>query len=171
MVQAQNPFFEEFNTLHGTVPFSQIQNSHYEEAVDRGITLAQQEIDAIVNQRSRPTFENTIVALENVGKDLNRVLGVFYPMMSAMSDNELMNISLNVSAKISEYSTNISLNERLWQRVREVYEMRNKLKLDAEDQMLLQRTYDSFARSGALLEGDAREQYRALNAELSELTE
>lgn len=170
MVQAQNPFFEEFNTLHGTVPFSQIQNIHYEEAVDRGITLAQQEIDAIVNQRSRPTFENTIVALENVGKDLNRVLGVFYPMMSAMSDNELMNISLNVSAKISEYSTSISLNERLWQRVREVYEMRDKLKLDAEDQMLLQRTYDSFARSGALLEGDAREQYRALNAELSELT-
>lgn len=170
MVQAQNPFFEEFNTLHGTAPFSKINNSHYEEAIDRGISLARQEIDAIVNNEAAPTFENTIVALENVGKDLNRVLGVFYPMLSAMSDDELMNISLSVSAKISEYSTGISLNEALWARIKSVYDTCDKSALDAEDQMLLQRTYDSFARSGALLQGEDREQYRKLSAELSELT-
>lgn len=165
-----NPFFKEFDTVHNTPPFSAIKNAHFEEAIDSGIVLAQKEIDAIVNQKSRPTFENTIVALENVGGDLNRVLNVFYPLLSAHSDDELMDISLRASAKLSEYSTNVSLNEGLWQRIKEVYEMRDSLNLDTEDKMLLQRTYDSFARSGANLQGEARDEYRKLSAELSELT-
>lgn len=170
MAQAENPFFKEFDTLHGSTPFEAINNSHYEEAIIRGIKLAEQEVDAIVKQRSRPTFENTIVALENTGKDLNRVLNVFYPLLSSLSDNEMMDISLRMSAKLSEYSTNISLNEGLWQRIKDVYEMREKMALDAEDKMLLKRTYDSFARSGANLQGADREKYRNLSAELSELT-
>ena len=170
MTQAQNPFFQEFGTYKEASPFSKISNSHYEEAIDRGIKLAEQEIDAIVTQRSRPDFENTIVALENVGQDLNRVLNVFYPLVSAHCDNEMMEISIRVSAKLSEYSTNISLNEGLWQRIKEVYENRDMFNLDNEDKMLLQRTYDSFARSGANLQGEDREKYRKLSAELSELT-
>jgi len=170
MTQAQNPFFQEFGTYKEAAPFSKIQNCHYEEAIDRGIKLAQQEIDGIVKQRSRPDFENTIVALENVGKDLNRVLNVFYPLLSSNSDDEMMEISLRVSAKLSEYSTNISLNEGLWQKIKEVYENKDKFNLDPEDKMLLQRTYDSFARSGANLLGENRETYRKLSAELSELT-
>ena len=170
MTQAQNPFFQEFGTYKEASPFSKISNSHYEEAIDRGIKLAEQEIDAIVKQRSRPDFENTIVALENVGQDLNRVLNVFYPLVSAHCDNEMMEISIRVSAKLSEYSTNISLNEGLWQRIKEVYENRDMFNLDNEDKMLLQRTYDSFARSGANLQGEDREKYRKLSAELSELT-
>ncbi|MBR3831580.1 MAG: M3 family metallopeptidase [Muribaculaceae bacterium] len=170
MTQAQNPFFQEFGTYKEASPFSKISNSHYEEAIDRGIKLAEQEIDAIVKQRSRPDFENTIVALENVGQDLNRVLNVFYPLVSAHCDNEMMEISIRVSAKLSKYSTNISLNEGLWQRIKEVYENRDMFNLDNEDKMLLQRTYDSFARSGANLQGEDREKYRKLSAELSELT-
>ena len=170
MTQAQNPFFQEFGTYKEASPFSKISNSHYEEAIDRGIKLAEQEIYAIVKQRSRPDFENTIVALENVGQDLNRVLNVFYPLVSAHCDNEMMEISIRVSAKLSEYSTNISLNEGLWQRIKEVYENRDMFNLDNEDKMLLQRTYDSFARSGANLQGEDREKYRKLSAELSELT-
>ena len=170
MAQAQNPFFQEFGTYKEATPFSKINNSHYEEAIDRGIKLAEQEIDAIVKQRSRPDFQNTIVALENVGADLNRVLNVFYPLVSAHCDDEMMEISMRASAKLSEYSTNISLNEGLWQRIKEVYENRAMFNLDAEDQMLLQRTYDSFARSGANLQGADRESYRKLSAELSELT-
>ena len=170
MTQAQNPFFQEFGTYKEASPFSKISNSHYEEAIDRGIKLAEQEIDAIVKQRSRPDFENTIVALENVGQDLNRVLNVFYPLVSAHCDNEMMEISIRLSAKLSEYSTNISLNEGLWQRIKEVYENRDMFNLDNEDKMLLQRTYDSFARSGANLQGEDREKYRKLSAELSELT-
>lgn len=167
---SENPFFKEFDTPHATAPFESIKNSHFEEAIDSGITLQNLAIDAIVNQRSRPTFENTIVALENSGDDLSRVLNVFYPLTSALSDDELMDISIRVSAKLSEHSTNISLNERLWQRIKEVYDMKDSLNLDEEDQMLLQRTYDSFARSGALLQGEDRETYRKLSAELSELT-
>lgn len=170
MTQAQNPFFQQFGTYKEATPFSKINNSHYEEAIDRGIKLAEQEIDAIVKQRSRPDFQNTIVALENVGQDLNRVLNVYYPLLSADSDDEMMEISLRVSAKLSEYSTNISLNEGLWKRIKEVWENREMYNLDTEDKMLLQRTYDSFARSGANLQGPDRDTYRRLSAELSELT-
>lgn len=170
MTQAQNPFFQQFGTYKEATPFSKIKNSHYEEAIDRGIKLAEQEIDAIVKQRSRPDFQNTVVALENVGQDLNRVLNVYYPLLSADSDDEMMEISLRVSAKLSEYSTNISLNEGLWKRIKEVWENREMYNLDTEDKMLLQRTYDSFARSGANLQGADRDTYRRLSAELSELT-
>lgn len=170
MAEAQNPFLKEFNTYKESAPFNKILNCHYEEAIDSGIKLAQLEIDAIVKQRTRPDFQNTIVALENSGNDLNRVLNVFYPILSANSDNELMQISLRVSAKLSEYSTNISLNEGLWKRIKEVYDNRELYNLDNEDLMLLQRTYDSFARSGANLVGDNRIKYKELSSELSELT-
>ncbi|MDE6490134.1 MAG: M3 family metallopeptidase [Muribaculaceae bacterium] len=170
MMQAENPFFKPFDTVHSTTPFDAIENRHYEEAIDRGIDLARKEIDAIVANPEKPGFANTIVALENTGEDLNRVLNVFYPLMSAISDDEKMEISLRASAKLSDYHTDISLNQELWKRVKAVYDSRAELSLDPEDAMLLQRTYDSFARSGANLEGDKRDRYRRLSAELSELT-
>ncbi len=175
MLQAQqqptaNPFFDEFATVHNSVPFSSIENKHYEEAIDRGIEIQNKEIADIVNQSADPTFENTIVALERSGSDLNRVLNVFYPMLSALSDDELMDISLRVSGKLSKHSTDISLNEGLWKRIKTVYDMRDKLNLDAEDSMLLTTTYDSFARSGAELKGEKRDEYRRLSAHLSDLT-
>lgn len=175
MLQAQqqptaNPFFDEFATVHNSVPFSSIENKHYEEAIDRGIEIQNKEIADIVNQSVAPTFDNTIVALERSGSDLNRVLNVFYPMLSALSDDELMDISLRVSGKLSKHSTDISLNEGLWKRIKTVYDMRDKLNLDAEDSMLLTTTYDSFARSGAELKGEKRDEYRRLSAHLSDLT-
>lgn len=175
MLQAQqqptaNPFFDEFATVHNSVPFSSIENKHYEEAIDRGIEIQNKEIAYIVNQSAAPTFENTIVALERSGSDLNRVLNVFYPMLSALSDDELMDISLRVSGKLSKHSTDISLNEGLWKRIKTVYDMRDKLNIDAEDSMLLTTTYDSFARSGAELKGEKRDEYRRLSAHLSDLT-
>lgn len=175
MLQAQqqptaNPFFDEFATVHNSVPFSSIENKHYEEAIDRGIEIQNKEIADIVNQSAAPTFDNTIVALERSGSDLNRVLNVFYPMLSALSDDELMDISLRVSGKLSKHSTDISLNEGLWKRIKTVYDMRDKLNLDAEDSMLLTTTYDSFARSGAELKGEKRDEYRRLSAHLSDLT-
>ncbi len=175
MLQAQqqptaNPFFDEFATVHNSVPFSSIENKHYEEAIDRGIEIQNKEIADIVNQSAAPTFDNTIVALERSGSDLNRVLNVFYPMLSALSDDELMDISLRVSGKLSKHSTDISLNEGLWKRIKTVYDMRDKLNLDAEDSMLLTTTYDSFARSGAELKGEKRDEYCRLSAHLSALT-
>lgn len=175
MLQAQqqptaNPFFDEFATVHNSVPFSSIENKHYEEAIDRGIEIQNKEIADIVNQSAAPTFDNTIVALERSGSDLNRVLNVFYPMLSALSDDELMDISLRVSGKLSKHSTDISLNEGLWKRIKTVYDMRDRLNLNAEDSMLLTTTYDSFARSGAELKGEKRDEYRRLSAHLSDLT-
>ena len=167
---AGNPFFGEYSTVHGTVPFDLVSNKYYEEAIDRGMALQNEEIAAIVNQRSVPDFENTIVALERTGADLNRVLNVFYPLLSALSDDEMMEISLRVSAKLSAHSTGISLNEGLWNRIKQVYENREKFNLDVEDAMLLQRTYDSFARSGANLQGEQRDTFRNLSAKLSDLT-
>ncbi len=172
MKTSQNPFFEEFDTLHGTAPFSRINSSHYEEAVDRGIKLAQEEIDAITGQKSSPTFENTIVALENTGKDLTRVLNVFFPMMSALSDDKLMEISLPISMKLSEYSTNLILNRKLWNRIKKVHDNFSSAKKehDTEDAMLLKHPYETFALSGAGLKGKDREEFRKLSAELSKLT-
>lgn len=171
MASANNPLEQPFDsTVHQTVPFSQINNSMWMPAIDRGIALANREIDDIVNNPEAPTFDNTVKALERTGADLNRVLNVFYPLLSADSDDEMMEISLTASQKLSDYSTAITLNEGLWQRIKQVYDNRDNLKLDAEDKMLLQRTYDSFALSGANLVGEDRETYRRLNAELSELT-
>lgn len=170
MTSAQNPLEAPFATVHQTVPFSKITNADYEPAIDRGIALAQKEIDAITSNPEAPTFDNTIVALERAGADLNRVLNVFYPLLSADADNEMMEISMRVAPKLSDYSTSITLNSALWDRVKTVYNNRAQLNLDAEDAMLLQRTYDSFALSGAELQGADREAYKKLNAELSELT-
>lgn len=170
MTQAQNPFEAEFQTPHNTPPFSKITNKNMEEAIDRGIRLEDEAIDAIVKQRSRPTFENTIVALEDAGKELSRVLNVFFPLESANSDDELMEISMRVSAKLSKHSTDIVLNEPLWQRIKQVWDNRDNEDLDTEDRMLLKRTYESFEQSGANLRGEDREKYRKISAELSELT-
>lgn len=170
MTNAENIFFEEFKTTHNVVPFDRIEKSFYEEAVDSGIKVARKEIDAIVNQRSMPTFENTIVALEDAGAMLNRTLMTFYPILSADGDDEMNAISLRISPKLSEYQSDISLNERLWERIKYVYDNRDKLNLDTEDSMLLEKTYDSFLQSGANLKGADRDTYRKLTAELSELT-
>lgn len=168
--EMENPFYKEYATVHGTIPFKQVKNAHYMPAIERGIKLQNEEIDAIVNNSAVPTFENTIVALERSGADLNRVLNTFYPLLSADSDDELMEISLEVSKKLSAHSTGISLNEKLWKRIKEVYDNRKNLTLTPEQQMLLQTTYDSFARNGANLQGVEREKYGQLVSKLSELT-
>ena len=163
-------FAAPFNTVHQTAPFSRIHNADYEPAIDRGIAKAKAEIQAIADNPEAPTFENTIVALDRSGKDLSRVLNVFYPILSANADDELMEISMRVTPKLSDYSTSITLNSNLWKRVKAVYDNRASLSLTPEQEMLLQTTYDSFALSGANLEGEDRETYRRISSELSELT-
>ena len=170
MTKAQNVFFEDFATVHNTPPFASIDNSQWEPAIERGIALARAEIDAMANSTEAPTFENTIVAYENAGKDLNRVLNVFYPLLSADADNEMMEISMRTSALLSDYSTSITLNEGLWKRIKAVYDGRDALNLTTEQKQLLQNAYDSFALNGANLQGADRDTYRKLVAELSELT-
>lgn len=165
-----NPLYSDFKGRYAEVPFSEIKTEHFEPAIERGIKLAKDEIEAICTNEEAPDFKNTIVALEKAGKDLDRVLNVFYPLNSALSDDELMDISLKVAPLLSEYSTSITLNERLWERIKYVYDHRDEYNLDGEDNMLLSETYDSFRRSGALLDEKGREQLKKINAELTELT-
>uniref|UniRef100_UPI0026E594D3 M3 family metallopeptidase n=1 Tax=uncultured Duncaniella sp. TaxID=2768039 RepID=UPI0026E594D3 len=137
---------------------------------DRGIESARAEIDAIVANPATPDFENTIVALERSGAELDRVLNVFYPLESAMSDDAFMELSVKITPRLSEYSTSISLNEGLWERIKTVYDNADTTRLSPEDRMLLKRTYESFTRKGALLQGADREKYSKLSSRLSELT-
>lgn len=163
-------FSQPFDTPHGLVPFNSITNDMYEPAIDEGIARAQAEIDAIANNPEPPTFENTIVALERSGQMLNRVLGVFYPMLSADADDQLMEISERVTPRLTEHSNSITLNRSLWQRIKAVYATFDREAHDQEDWMLLDKTYRAFLRSGASLEGANRERYRTLSKRLSECT-
>lgn len=167
---AENVLLQEFKTTNAAPPFSQIKVADYEPAITEAIARARAEIDAIAANTEAPTFANTIVALERAGADLERVLGVFYPMLSALSDDEMMEVSMRLSPMLSDYSTSITLNEPLWLRIATVYDGRSALSLTREDEMLLQRTYDSFARNGARLEGEARDEYKRLSSRLGELT-
>ena len=177
MTQAQTPqqqpgavFASEFATEHNTPPFSLIGNADYEPAISAGIEKARKELAAIASNHEAPTFENTIVALDRAGRDLDRVLNVFFNLLSADTDDEMMEISLRVTPALADYSSSIVLNEDLWKRVKTVYDNRASLTLIPEQKTLLQKTYDSFALSGADLQGEDRETFRRLSSELSELT-
>lgn len=168
---ASNPLLSPtYGTPHESIPFSSITPQMMEEAMEAGIKEGLAEVDAIADSKEVPTFQNTIVALERSGRSLDRVLNVFYPLLEAVSTDEMDSIAMRMTPRLSDYATSISLNEKLWERVKTVYDNRDALHLDTEDSMLLKRTYDSFARNGALLKGEDREKYRALSAELSELT-
>lgn len=177
MTQAQTPqqqpgavFASEFATEHNTPPFSLIGNADYEPAISAGIEKARKELAAIASNPEAPTFENTIVALDRAGRDLDRVLNVFFNLLSADTDDEMMEISLRVTPALADYSSSIVLNEDLWKRVKSVYDNRASLTLTPEQKTLLQKTYDSFALSGADLQGEDRDTFRRLSSELSELT-
>ncbi|MEG2150151.1 MAG: M3 family metallopeptidase [Bacteroidaceae bacterium] len=170
MSQAQNPFLEKYNTPHGTAPFDKIKTEHYEPAIIEGMKQQTAEVEAIINNPQAPTFANTIVALEESGQLLNRVTTVFGNLLSAETNDDMQAIANEMMPKLSEHSNSISLNEKLFARVKEVYKKKDALKLNKEDNMLLQNTYDGFVRSGANLEGEAKDKYRALTAELSKLT-
>lgn len=165
-----NPLLKPYDTPFETIPFSRIRNEHYLPAVKAGIEEGLAEVTRIVDDPRVPDFDNTIVALERSGKSLDRVLNVFFPLLSANADDEMMNLSMEISPLLSEYSTSISLNRGLWERIKCVYDTVDRTRLSPEELTLLKETYDGFARSGALLEGEARDDYKRMTARLSELT-
>lgn len=170
MINSQNPFFEKYNTPHQTVPFDKIKNEHYEPAMLEGIKLHEAEIEAIINNPEAPTFVNTIVAYEKSGKFLDRVITVFGNLRSAETNDDLQKIAQKMIPLLSEHSNNVSLNEKLFQRVKAVYKQKSKLSLTIEQAKLLDDIYDGFVRRGANLQGEARNKYRELSKKLSTLT-
>ena len=169
-MKENNIFLRAFRTTGGAVPFDRITTADYEPAIRQGIKEHDEEIKAIADNDAEATFENTIVALDRCGSTLNRVLGVFYPMLSANADDALHEVSKRMAPLLSEHFNNITLNELLWQRVKHVHDHFEADKHDAEDQMLMRETYDGFVRSGANLQGADRDRYRALSKRLTELT-
>ncbi len=165
-----NPLLQEWNTPYQTPPFSQIETKHYEPAIDYAIEQQRAEIDAIINNPEEPTFENTIVAMEQAGGLLSRISGVFFVLNNSDTSDEMQAIANNITPKLTELGNDISLNPELFKRVKAVYDKRDELELDQQDKQLLEETYSGFVRSGALLEGEQQELYRQYTTELSQAT-
>ena len=163
-----NPLLAAWDTPHETPPFSEIKLADYEPAFDAAIACSRAEIDAIVNNPKKPTFGNTIVALERQGELLNRIAGLFFNLLEADTSDEMQQIAQRVQPKLTELSNDISLNPELFARVKQVYEHPGRLR--KEDRKLLEDTYQSFARSGAALSDADKELYRKYTSELSGLT-
>lgn len=164
-----NPFLQEWSTPYQTPPFSKIKVEHYIPAFEQCIKEAQQEIDAIKNNREHPTFANTIVALDRAGSKLNRLCGVFFNLLECDATPEMQKIATEVQPMLTEYSNNIHLDDQLFKRVKGVYE-REYSKLSGADQMLLKKTYDGFIDNGADLNDMQKDHFRKLSLELANLT-
>ena len=170
MTENQNPFLTAYNTPHETTPFHLIQTEHFEPAVSAGIEEQNREIEEIIHNPETPTFANTIVALERSGKTLDRITTVFGNLLSAETSDEMQAIAERIMPQLTEHSNNISLNEKLFSRIKSVYESEKKSSLNQEEKMLLHNTYDGFIRSGANLSEKQKERFRELSSELSILT-
>lgn len=170
--EPENPFFSEFQSPYGAPDFDRIQLADYEPAFLKGIEQQNQEIKAIVENPEAPTFENTIVALDNSGEILNRVSGVFFALTSADTNDELMALESKIAPMLSEHSDNIYLNEALYQRVAKVCEQEKSgaIQLTTEQHYLLEKYRKAFERSGAALDKEKQARLREINKELSTLT-
>ena len=170
MIENTNPFLTVSHTPFETTPFHLIKTEHFEPAMEEGMKVHNQEVDAIVHCPDAPTFANTIVALEKSGALLDRVSTVFGNLLSAETNDELEALAERMMPRLSEHSNNISLNEQLFARIKQVYDQTDQQTLSQEERMLLQNTYNSFIRNGANLAPEQKERFRQLSAELSVLT-
>ncbi|MBO0936756.1 M3 family metallopeptidase [Fibrella sp. HMF5335] len=165
-----NPLLQPFQTPHETAPFPLIKNEHYLPAIQAGIAAGRKEIDAIVANPDKPTFANTVVALERTGDLLSRATSVLFNLNAAETSPEMQKIVKEASPLLTEYGNDITLNDNLFARIKTVYEQRNSLKLDAESAMLLEKTYKRFARNGANLNATDKDKLRAIDKELAQLS-
>ncbi len=166
----ENPFLHPYHTPHDTVPFDKITLADYEPAIREGMRREDEEIKQIIDNPEEPTFTNTIQALEQSGELLERVTTVMFNLMSAETCDELEAIAEKLMPELSEHSNNISLNETLFKRIKQVYDTQGQFALTPEEHQLLEKTYDGFVRSGANLSDTDKETYRKLSMELSTLT-
>ena len=170
----ENPFFVSYNTPHDTVPFNRIKTSDYEEAFMEGIRRDNEEIDKIINDPEPPTFDNTLARVDLTKGEhyydlLDRVSSVFSCMLSAETNDELDALAQKISPILTEHSNDVSLNPKLFARIKAVYDNPDR-ELTAEEQMLLEKSYDGFVRSGALLDQEGKDKLRKLTEEASILS-
>ena len=170
MMNAQNPFFEKYNTPHETAPFDKIKVEHFEPAIREGMRQHAEEVEAIVSNSDAPTFENTIVALETAGELLSRTMSVFGNLQGAETNDDLLALAKKMAPAMNEHSNNIRLNEKLFARVKSVYNQMDQLNLTVEQKRLLDKTYKSFVRYGANLSQEDQQKYRKLSEKLNLLS-
>lgn len=165
-----NPLLIEFKTPFDTAPFSKIENEHFQPAIETSIQEAKEEIDKITANPDSPTFENTLEALEFSGERLGRITSLFFNLNAAETNEEIQGIAQVVSPMLSEFSNDVRLDEDLFRRIRSVYINRDKLELNAEQTMLLEKNYKAFVRNGANLNEDDKKKLREIDKELSTLS-
>ena len=158
-----------FNTPFQTAPFSKIKNEDYYPAFLKAIESARAEIDAITSNADAPSFENTIVALDFSGEELDRLSSIFFNLNSAETNEEIQKIAQKVSPLLSEFSNDITLNTDLFKRVKTLYDQKTSLALNTEQHTLLDKKYKSFSRNGANLSEDKKTRLRAIDKQLSQL--
>lgn len=167
--ETNNPFFETWSTPWGVPPFEQIKPEHYKPAFLKAMELQKAEVESIVNNTEEPTFENTIVALDQSGSLLTKVSMVFYGQTNANTNDELQAIQAEISPLLTKHGDDISLNAELFERVKAVYAQKEHAGLDKEQMKLLEETYKDFVRGGANLDSASQAQLRELNTQISSL--
>lgn len=165
--QTMNPFFQAYNTPYEVPPFDKIKTEHFKPAILEGIKKHEAEITAIANSSEAPSFENTILAMENAGELLSKVNIVFGNLNSANTNDELQKIAKEVSPNLAAHNDNIYLNEKLFKRVKTIWDKKESLKLNLEQAKILENRHKAFVRSGANLSNEDKDKLRKINAELS----
>ena len=165
-----NPFFETYTTPYQVPPFHLIKNEHFKPAILEGIKKQEVEINAIISNKEKPTFENTILAMENSGKLLSKVSTVFYNLNSANTNEEIQAIAKELAPRMSAHNDNINLNPELFKRVKAVWDNQANLNLNNEQSKILENLYKNFVRSGANLSEANKKRLREINAEMAVAT-
>jgi len=164
-----NPLLEASNNPFGAPAFDKIKNEHYKPAFEAAIAQGKAQIDSIVNNTEAPTFANTVEALEYSGRTLTNISSVFFNLNEAATDSVMQSIALEVSPMLTDYSNDIMLNEKLFARIKSVYDSKDSLKLNPEQARLLEETYKGFVRNGSNLAGENKAKFKEINKELSQL--
>ncbi|MBO5671752.1 MAG: peptidase M3, partial [Alistipes sp.] len=170
VTEGGNPLLEEWTTEFGIPPFDKIRTEHFEPAFMEAMKMHNDEIAAIVASEEEPTFDNVIVAMDNAGIKLSEITLIFGMLSSSDLDAEMQEVQNKIVPIVDQHFNAIMLNDALFERVKAVYDKRKSLNLDEVQMRLVEKTYNKFVRSGALLEGEAKERLKSINAELSELS-
>lgn len=165
--KTENPLLDAFDTPNQVPPFDKIKDEHFKPAIEAAIAMHKQEIDAIAGNTEVADFENTIVAMDKSGEPLNHIELIFYNLINAHTNDRLEKISEETAPLFSKHQDYISLNEKLFLRVKSVWDNRNQLNLDGEQFKLLEKTYQGFIRNGALLSQEDKKKITKINEELS----
>lgn len=164
-----NPLLEPFNTPFETAPFSKIEEKHYKPAFIKAIEIAKKEINIITQNKEKPTFKNTVEALEFSGTKLERISSIFFNLNAAETNKKIQQIAQEISPLLSEFSNDIMLNEKLFKRIANIYKQKETLNLTPEQNTLLTKKYKSFTRNGANLSEKDKQKLRSIDTKIAKL--